>query len=98
MINNKVERWIPLHYAIFGEAFEATKYLLDNGADPNKRCSKGNSSYHYAIINGNVKFLELLEEKGGDARYKSEVGTNGMMLINELLKNRDFQKTSLVET
>lgn len=61
----------PLHYAVFGESYSAAEYLLNKGADPNKRDFKGSSPYNFAIINANVKFLELFESKGGDLRYKT---------------------------
>jgi len=90
ILSNKIERRTPLHYAIFGEEFNACEYLLNKGADPNKRDCTGNSPYHIAIINANVKFLELLERKGGDARYKTVRGFNGLQLINDLLKEKNF--------
>lgn len=72
-------------YAVMGEELKATEYLLSKGADPNKRDAKGSSAYHFAIINGGVEYLELMEAKGGDARYKNVAGFNGLALINQML-------------
>lgn len=98
ILSNKQERWTPLHFAIFGESFPSAEYLLNKGADPNKRDNKGNSPYHFAIINANVKFLDLLEQKGGDARYKTVQGFNGLQLINDLLKDKKFNTPQMKES
>uniref|UniRef100_A0A673YDF4 Ankyrin repeat domain 52 n=1 Tax=Salmo trutta TaxID=8032 RepID=A0A673YDF4_SALTR len=44
------------------EAFFCLEYLLDNGADPALRNTKGYSAVHYAAAHGNKQNLELLLE------------------------------------
>uniref|UniRef100_UPI003AAD9DCE serine/threonine-protein phosphatase 6 regulatory ankyrin repeat subunit C isoform X1 n=2 Tax=Centroberyx gerrardi TaxID=166262 RepID=UPI003AAD9DCE len=44
------------------EAFLCLEYLLDNGANPTLKNSKGYSAVHYAAAHGNKQHLELLLE------------------------------------
>uniref|UniRef100_A0A3B4GXD1 Serine/threonine-protein phosphatase 6 regulatory ankyrin repeat subunit C-like n=1 Tax=Pundamilia nyererei TaxID=303518 RepID=A0A3B4GXD1_9CICH len=58
----------PLHYAAASHTFsgrlpvKCLDYLLDNGANPTLKNSKGYSAVHYAAAYGNKQHLELLLE------------------------------------
>lgn len=52
-----------LVYAINGNAYDACKYLMENGADPHALTSKGKNLYYYAAKKKNIKMLRLLKSK-----------------------------------
>uniref|UniRef100_A0AAQ5YC43 Ankyrin repeat domain 52 n=1 Tax=Amphiprion ocellaris TaxID=80972 RepID=A0AAQ5YC43_AMPOC len=53
----------PLHYAAASHTFcGCLDYLLDNGANPTLKNSKGYSAVHYAAAYGNKQHLELVSK------------------------------------
>uniref|UniRef100_A0A671YIK4 Ankyrin repeat domain 52 n=1 Tax=Sparus aurata TaxID=8175 RepID=A0A671YIK4_SPAAU len=54
----------PLHYAAASHTFcGCLDFLLDNGANPTLKNSKGYSAVHYAAAYGNKQHLELVSEE-----------------------------------
>ncbi len=53
----------PLLTAVINEQMEVTRYLLDQGADPNP---KGHPPLLYAIKKGNIEMVKVLIEKGAN--------------------------------
>lgn len=47
--------------------------LLEHGADPNIRDSRGNCSLHYAVYNGHEDMAALLLEYHADIEQKTKV-------------------------
>ena len=47
--------------------YEGIKYLLERGADPNRRTGWGNTAFHNAILSDNsLEIIELMLDHGGD--------------------------------
>ncbi|GAA3631961.1 ankyrin repeat domain-containing protein [Flavivirga jejuensis] len=53
---------------------QLTKYLLDNGANPNIQDKYGNSAFHYAIYSKNLELIELMMNYNIEVNQKAEGG------------------------
>ena len=54
----------PLINAVKNKCIENVNFILSLGADINIKCSKGLSALDYAIINFDIKMIELLIKNG----------------------------------
>ena len=72
-INECLAGLTPLGLACYRDRYEIAKYLLEQGADPNKRFQLWNSNpLLIAAYNGSPKVVELLLKNGADAKYKAK--------------------------
>jgi serine/threonine protein kinase len=56
----------PLHEAVRLQNNEATRLLLERGADPDRSDSSGHRSLHYALRNRDYTITSMLLERGAD--------------------------------
>src|SRR5258708_9421067 len=73
----------PLQTALLCGQVATTKVLLDHGADPLVRQSKGATPMHEAALIGRVELLELLVQHGAEL---SSVSDNGMTPLAEAIR------------
>ncbi|KAI0097525.1 ankyrin repeat-containing domain protein [Nemania sp. FL0031] len=65
----------PLYASCCRQSEQMVQLLLDNGADPNQRCSEiRNTSLHEAVIRKNVEIIKLLLNAGADHNIRDELG------------------------
>lgn len=50
----------PIFYTVVQNNVEITKFLIDNGANPNHQDYLGNTIIHYAIINSHIEILDYI--------------------------------------
>ncbi|KAJ5952407.1 uncharacterized protein N7479_010820 [Penicillium vulpinum] len=64
------------------EDLEMTIWLLDHGADPNKRCDIDNTPLYYAVRYADLATIDLLLHRGGDVRM-------GQLVHNAIYRESD---------
>lgn len=77
-----VETDLPLMLAVRGRHAEAIKFLVDNGADVNKRDINGNTATISAAFFGFPKMFQTLVEAGGDASIQNYEGLSAIDMLN----------------
>jgi ankyrin repeat protein len=58
--------WTPLHDAAFMDRLDAVKFLLDKGADPDRRNRLGESAWNVAMQHKRAAIADLLGARGAD--------------------------------
>ena len=76
--------------AKFGH-YESVKFLLENGAQVDKKNRQGNSAIMFAVQNGHLDIMQLLLDKGADVNDKNILG------FTPLLYALDHHQTEIVE-
>ena len=76
--------------AKFGH-YESVKFLLENGAQINKKNRQGNSAIMFAVQYGHLDIMQMLLEKGADINDKNILG------FTPLLYALDYHQTEIVE-
>jgi len=71
----------PLHVAVFCNAIEVTKVLLENGSRLSSKTADGRSALHIAAQYGNAKIVQLLIERIKD--LKSQTSDEPMKDVEE---------------
>ncbi|CAH1766997.1 8501_t:CDS:2 [Entrophospora sp. SA101] len=78
-------RLTPLHVATARNYFEIVKLLLEAGADPNVKDSKGNTPLHFAAEKNRLDILKtLVENKNSEIKGNIDA-TNEYAIYDELL-------------
>ncbi len=79
-VNANPYRGTPLLWAVFNDRLEAAAWLLDHGADPDRRHDfggrdhgKGATALHLAAQYSRLRCLALLLERGTDATVVDEM-------------------------
>jgi len=68
----------PLHWAVYGDHYEAAQLLLRAGASPGLESRYGVTPLHLAAVNGNPAMIESLLDAGADA---GAYGPNGETIL-----------------
>ncbi len=87
----------PLFCAVYNNSYGTVKYLLEKGADVNKKSSRDNdnfTSFHLACMNGNTNIAELLIQYGADTSIK-DIHGNTPLMIASLRDNDELVQTIL---
>uniref|UniRef100_J3NBU4 Uncharacterized protein n=1 Tax=Oryza brachyantha TaxID=4533 RepID=J3NBU4_ORYBR len=69
--------YTPLAYAVRGGAIDCVKYLLDHGANTDKRDKDGFAPLHFAALKGESEIAKVLISKGADV---DAISNHGMPL------------------
>ena len=73
------EGYTALHYAAMWEDLEATKWLIENGADVNTTDAWGSTPLMNAVYNGaDMETVELLLENGANKTLKDSEGKDSL--------------------
>ncbi len=64
----------PIHAAVARRDNATLKWLLDNGADPNRRQQAGHVPLHEAAAHGDAEAVEMLLQAGADPRARNDAG------------------------
>lgn len=64
----------PLHYAAWSKHLEASRLLLEAGADPNAANYRGQSPFHHAVNLGHPGLIRLLHAHGGNWSLRDKEG------------------------
>jgi ankyrin repeat protein len=89
----------PLFYAVYNNSYGTVKYLLEKGADVNKKSSRDNdnfTSFHLACMNGNTNIAELLIQYGANTSTKDIHGNTPLMIAS--LRDNDELVQTLLDT
>ena len=65
----------PLHWASYSSAVEITMYLLNYGANINKKDKKGNTPLHMAVLKNSYKMVQKLLQNGARTDIKNNDGS-----------------------
>ncbi|KAM3141572.1 hypothetical protein pb186bvf_006177 [Paramecium bursaria] len=63
-----------LYYSAKNNNYELCQYLLKNGANPNIKCSEGQTPTHLAYATGNYQLMQLFIENGADLNVQDDLG------------------------
>ncbi|OMJ76871.1 hypothetical protein SteCoe_23679 [Stentor coeruleus] len=66
--------WSPLYRTVISGRIEATKFLLEQGADPNMANNLGETPLHQVADNGNCLMAKLLIDYGGEVNHQQNEG------------------------
>lgn len=83
----------PLIVAMWEEHDEATRLLLQAGADPNVKDEEGSSPLRVNVLRGNIELVQLLLDCGAKAKIDEPGGIgklNGMNPLNIAVVNLDI--------
>ncbi|KAH8277267.1 transient receptor potential channel pyrexia isoform X1 [Drosophila bipectinata] len=86
-VNLQSKCYTPLHCAAFGNAAEAAKFLINNGADIAKDTNKPNceeSLLHCAVRSNALECLQIFIGEGADVNSLKPNGTNAIHLAADL--------------
>lgn len=67
-----------------------TTWLLDCGADPNRRCHIDNTPLSYAVRSADLATVDLLLRRGGDVRM-------GQLIHNAIYREFDNDTLKIIE-
>jgi ankyrin repeat protein len=87
----------PLFYAVYNNSYKTVEYLLEKGADVNKKSSRDNdnfTSFHLACMNGNANIAKLLIQYGANISTK-DIHGNTPLMIASLRDNDELVQTIL---
>ncbi|WP_341817579.1 ankyrin repeat domain-containing protein [Wolbachia endosymbiont (group A) of Pherbina coryleti] len=86
----------PLMWAVHGQKVNATKVLLEYGANVNAQNSRGESALHRAAKGDYQEFVQLLLERQADPNIQDNNGKAPLDLVQEGLdknpENKDLEK------
>ena len=64
--------YLPTEDAVIRKKLETVRYLLENGAEVNRKGSDGNTALHLAADDENLEIVKLLLENGADKKAKND--------------------------
>ena len=64
--------WTPLYRSIISGDVSSTMYLLNNGADPNIKCTMGETPLYQAVEMEKIEHIKLLLKKGADPNITND--------------------------
>ncbi|KAK7872768.1 hypothetical protein R5R35_011892 [Gryllus longicercus] len=79
-MTEKILNYTPLRYAVQGGYVQIIKLLLENGAGMNDMCREGRSSFHSAVLKGNMNSMHVLIKNGASVNAASKNGSTGLHL------------------
>ena len=91
----------PIHVAVIAGHYDILQYLIENGANINKKTKYGDTALHFCVHYNRYKIFMYLLDHGADWTIKNNVNLNTMDLakeqnkesfIKELEKSRDGKK------
>lgn len=81
----------PLILAVYNESYEAAKFLLDKGANPNAQDANGNTALMGATFKGYPKMVDLL------LKYKTDVNLANFNNASALVFAATFGQTEIAK-
>ena len=66
--------WTPLYRSVISGDVSSTMFLLNNGADPNIKCTMGETSLYQAVEMEKIEHIKLLLKKGADPNITNDDG------------------------
>ena len=66
--------WTPLYRTVISGDISSTMFLLNNGADPNIKCTMGETPLYQAVEMEKIEHIKLLLKKGADPNITNEDG------------------------
>ena len=64
--------WTPLYRSIISGDVSSTMYLLNNGANPNIKCTMGETPLYQAVEMEKIEHIKLLLKKGADPNITND--------------------------
>jgi ankyrin repeat protein len=71
----------PLHHAVAGGMLEFSKFLVSQGADPNRSNREGRTPLHYACAYGHAAVAEVLVKAGASLEKSDKFGTTPRQIV-----------------
>jgi hypothetical protein len=102
-LNQIASRWrkTPLGCAILDEHVDIIRFLLENGADPNRICGPGQVPLYLAVLSGNTTIVRLLLQHGADPHAvrgyfdDTTLTFSRSTALNVLLRSQKSKETKL---
>ena len=66
--------WTPLYRTVISGDISSIMFLLNNGADPNIKCTMGETPLYQAVEMEKIEHIKLLLKKGADPNITNEDG------------------------
>jgi uncharacterized protein len=84
-----------LHYAIAGENYDISLFLIDNGIDVNMSDKDGNTPLHLIAEYPNLGVAREILERGGDLNSRNKYGNNAIWTAVFNCKGRYYDMVEL---
>ena len=66
--------WTPLYRTVIAGDISSTNFLLNNGADPNVKCTMGETSLYQAVDMGQIEHVKILLKHGANPNIANDDG------------------------
>ncbi|CAD8149755.1 unnamed protein product [Paramecium octaurelia] len=73
----------PLFYCAKHNLYELCQFLLQNGANPNIKCSQGQTATHQACVSRNPNLMNLFTFYGADFNMPDDYGVTAQAIIEK---------------
>ncbi len=87
---------MPVHCAVFSLNEEATRLLLENGADPNCVSDEGETPLMYAVECDEMNIVKLLIQHGANKTVNHFGGSCGISALTFSVKNLNIPMTEIL--
>lgn len=96
LINEKSDGSSLLHYAISGNNFDISSFLIEKGIDINMKNADGQTALHLICMNQDLEVAEKLLQKGIDVDIKDKYGNNALWVAVFNCKGKNYKMVELL--